>query len=80
MNWIVINIGCIECGVSSDIVGVYSDEGKAQEVAKLLNRNGSANWREGGQNNYEAFPLPDALKINECAPEYAEWLLAEKAQ
>jgi hypothetical protein len=28
-KWIVVNIGCIECGVSSNIVGVFTDKERA---------------------------------------------------
>ena len=54
--WLVMNIGCIECGVSSGIVGVFADKTTADSVAdqctdKLF-------WREGGQNSFEVFELP----------------------
>lgn len=61
--WIVVNIGCIECGVSSNIVGVFDSEEKAQEIAEECGEKYS--WREGGQNSFDVFPLPEANKINE---------------
>jgi hypothetical protein len=69
-QWIVVNIGCIECGVSSNIVGVFGSEERANTVAALLNENHA--WRESGQNRYEVFPLP---QLNEVAAEYREHLL-----
>lgn len=49
-KYIVVNIGCIECGVSSNIVGVFDDDIKANEIAAKLNDTHA--WREGGQNSY----------------------------
>lgn len=54
--WLVMNIGCIECGVSSKIVGVFADKVKAEEVAAACQNVYS--WREGGQNSFEVFELP----------------------
>lgn len=62
-KYIVVNIGCIECGVSSNIVGVFDDDIKANEIAAKLNDTHS--WREGGQNSYEVFPMPELNVINE---------------
>ena len=56
-----MNIGCLECGVSSAVVGVFSDKTKAEEIASRCEGNHS--WREGGQNAYEVFELPDAEQI-----------------
>lgn len=64
--WILVNIGCIECGVSSDVVGVFSDEARAKELAALLDDR--MGWREGGQNAFEVFPMPE---VNKIAEEYA---------
>ena len=56
MKWIVVNIGCIECGVSSKIVGVFTDEAQADDIAKTCRKTHS--WREGGQNEFEVFQMP----------------------
>lgn len=67
MIYLVMNIGCIECGVSSAVVGIFNNEAKAQEIAdKCQEVHG---WREGGQNNFEVFELP---MINEVAEEYRD--------
>lgn len=54
--FILVNIGCIECGVSSNIVGMFSSEEKAKELATALDK--SHGWRDGGQNCFEVFPAP----------------------
>ena len=54
--FILVNIGCIEYGVSSNIVGMFSSEEKANELATALEK--SHGWRDGGQNCFEVFPAP----------------------
>ncbi len=54
-GWIVVNIGCIECGVSSDIVGVYATEAEAKKVAEACRA--KLSWRESGQNAFAVFDL-----------------------
>lgn len=66
-DFLVVNIGCIECGVSSKIVGRFSSEQKANECAEALDRHRDFSWREGGQNSYEVFATP---AIDTIDPEY----------
>jgi hypothetical protein len=66
-KYIVVNIGCIECGVSSDIVGVFADKKRARDVAYACC--GKYGWREGGENDFEVFELPEPETIN---PDYSE--------
>jgi len=61
----VFNIGCIECGISSNIVGIFSDKVNACKIAEELDER--MDWRNGGQNHYEVFELPEPEIIN---PEY----------
>ena len=65
--WIVVNIGCLECGVSSAIVGVFSDRERAFQIEAALSK--THNWREGGQNAFEVFDLPE---LDVVADEYSE--------
>lgn len=67
--WLVFNIGCIECGVSSNVVGIFVRKGKADEIAKTLNE--KYNWREGGQNSYEVFELN---RVGDITEEYLKAL------
>lgn len=61
--WLVFNVGCIECGVSSNVVGVFETKEKADQIAAKLDSEHS--WREGGQNSYEVFELNRAGVIAE---------------
>jgi hypothetical protein len=64
--FILVNIGCLGCGVSSNIVGVFTERATAEKVAVTLNKH--FHWREGGQNEFEIFPMPEA--VNRIHPEY----------
>jgi hypothetical protein len=62
MNYIVVNIGCIECGVSSNIVGIFDNKEKAESiVAKCKEK---YYWREHGQNSFEIFEMPEINIVN----------------
>lgn len=63
--WIVVNIGCIECGVSTNIVGVFDNKERAEAIAAEFSEKFS--WREGGQNEFEVFSMPE---VNVIASEY----------
>ena len=54
--YVVVNIGCIECNVSSKIVGVFADPTKAQAVANACAK--KYGWRERGENRFTVFELP----------------------
>lgn len=68
-SWVVVNIGCIECSVSSNVVGVFADKEEAEHVAEHLQE--KLHWRNGGQNEFEVFEL---LPVGEIHPEYEEAL------
>jgi hypothetical protein len=60
--YLVMNIGCIECKVSSKIVGLFSDKVKAETVAEKCQKD--YEWREGGQNAYEVHELPEPERVD----------------
>ena len=64
-KYIVVNIGCIECKVSSKIVGVFDSKKKANKLAEDFGI--KFNWREGGENHFKVFEMP---KLNTINPEY----------
>lgn len=71
MSWIVVNVGCIECRVSTNIVGVFTEKSQAEAVAEKLDD--VMRGREGGQNSFEVFPMP--ANANAPTEEYAEALV-----
>ena len=62
MKYIVVNIGCIECGVSTNIVGVFDNKEKADSIVTQCNE--KYDWREGGQNAFEIFEMPEINVVN----------------
>lgn len=62
--WVVVDIGCIECGVSSGIVGVFDTEEKARAQEERCNADGGLSWRDGGQHVFESFPLARINVVN----------------
>ncbi len=59
--WIVMDIGCIECGEGSEIVGRFSTKERAEAVAIACMHLG---WR-GGEHHYEVFELGALDTIHE---------------
>jgi hypothetical protein len=53
--FLVFNVGCIECGVSSNVVGVYKSKKEADRIAAICTN--KLSWRGGGQNSFEVFDL-----------------------
>jgi hypothetical protein len=54
-HWMVFNVGCIECGVSSNVVGLYATEEEAKQIAGACED--ELHWRESGQNEFVVFDL-----------------------
>lgn len=54
-KYMVFNVGCIECGVSSGVVGLYDTQEEADKVAATCQD--KLHWRESGQNSFEVFDL-----------------------
>jgi len=64
MGYLLFNVGCIECGVSSNVVGVFETKEDAVKYANKLSEDENFYWREGGQNRYEVFDLKEGFYIN----------------
>ena len=57
----VVDIGCIECGVSSNVVLLTADKSWAERVAEQCAE--KYGWREDGQNIFEVFEVfPEVIK------------------
>ena len=87
-KYMVVQIGCIECGVSSYPIGIYNTLKKAKKVRKAHPNTWDS---EGGQgyteiwmvntgNNYvEILPIKEDTKINEDSTAgYVEWQVVTK--
>lgn len=60
--WLVMEIGCLECGMPSGVVGVFADKDKAEAVATACEK--GLPWR-GGENTFKVFELPQPEIIGE---------------
>ena len=69
--YVVVNIGCIECRVSSNIVGYYNNKEKAEKITEICKD--LFEWREGGENKFKVFELDE---LNATLDEYSEVLNA----
>jgi hypothetical protein len=67
--WIVMEIGCSEGSVPSNIVGVFDDKEKARSVAEQCFEKYTG-FR--GDNFFEVFEMPELNTIN---PEYSDIIL-----
>ena len=68
-KYIIIEIGCIECGCPSGIVGIFDDEKAAKEIAEKCQER--YDWHTGGQNSFEVFELPSL--INSVVDNYHDY-------
>lgn len=46
--WVVVDVGCIECGVETQVLGVFDSQESAESVA-TLRRKEFPGFRDGGQ-------------------------------
>lgn len=59
-RWLAFDVGCIECGEYSAVIGLFETEEGAREAAKLAEEQQAANWH--GQHSMEVFDLAEFLK------------------
>lgn len=59
--WVVIDLGCLECGVESEPVGIFPDKETAADAAERRDQE-TGRWRDGGQTSAQVFEMetPDA--------------------
>lgn len=55
-RYIVIDIGCIECGISSKAIGSYKTQEEADKACENVTEQ-TGNWRDGGQSSPEVFEI-----------------------
>ena len=55
MYYVAVDIGCIECGESSAVLGIFKKEEDAQAVCDKAEVTQKANWT--GQHYFEVFPV-----------------------
>lgn len=53
--FVVVDIGCIECGAGSAVLGVFTEEKRAQSVCDDHEQRQKNDWH--GQHSFEIFPI-----------------------
>ena len=59
--FLLMDIGCIECGSGSGIVGVFSGAEMAGDIARKLDQ--SHEFHDGGQHRFNVYEIPTALNV-----------------
>ena len=57
MKYVVVDIGCIECGEGSAVLGIFENKEKAQKISKKYEEIQSNNWT--GQHYFEIFEVKE---------------------
>ena len=65
MKYVVVDIGCIECGETSSVLGIFTDKEKAIEISKKCEEYQEKNWH--GQHDFEIYEVD---KENELIDKY----------
>ena len=55
-KWLAFDIGCIECGEESAVIGTYATKEEAEAACKAAQEAQEKNWR--GQHSMEVFEIP----------------------
>jgi hypothetical protein len=64
-RYIAMDIGCIECGEPSGIVGVFDDEVEATAACNLATEKQAEDWH--GQHHFEVFDIEDGADYSPFA-------------
>lgn len=57
MKYVVVDIGCIECGEASAVLGIFDSKNKAEEISKKYDEIQEKNWT--GQHYFKIFEVKD---------------------
>ena len=53
--YVAVDIGCIECGEESNVLGIYTDQAKAESVCDSAAVKQRENWT--GEHSFEVFEV-----------------------
>lgn len=60
-KYVVVDIGCIECGEPSTVLGIFNDKKKAESVREKYENIQEENWH--GQHYFEIFEVDEEDKV-----------------
>ena len=61
MYYVAVDVGCIECGEETSVLGIFTDKQKAMEVLGEHKKRQEENW--SGQHNFELHEVSELNKI-----------------
>lgn len=64
MRYLAFDVGCIECGEPSGVIGIYDTEEEAKDAALMAQAKQIGEWQ--GQHSFLVFDL-------ESEESYSEW-------
>ena len=64
--FVAVDIGCIECGEASAVLGVFTTREQADSVIEDHDKRHQENWI--GQHSFEVFEVPDVDEV--CEVQY----------
>lgn len=59
--YVAVDIGCIECGETSAVLGIFESEVDANEACDEHSKRQEEHW--GGQHYFEVFGVPRISKV-----------------
>lgn len=62
-RWLAFDVGCIECGEESSIIGTFATQQEAEQAACIAQEAQNKNWK--GQHSMEVFDLLAAATSEE---------------
>jgi hypothetical protein len=63
MYYVAVDIGCIECGESSNVIGIFTDKEKAEQALDTHEKYQAKHWH--GQHSFEIFEVSEIDKALE---------------
>lgn len=72
MKYIAVDIGCIECGEESSVLGIFTNKEQALEILKKCEEYQNKHWT--GQHDFELFEVEQENVLND---EYYEKAIKE---
>jgi len=62
MYYVVVDIGCIECGEDSGVIGIFKDKDVAEQNRVKYENNQAEHWH--GQHDFITFEVDKLNKVN----------------
>ena len=61
MKYVAVDIGCIECGEESSVLGIFDDMNEATDILKKCGEYQQKHWC--GQHSFEIFEIKEENKL-----------------